>query len=106
VEVAYEGRSYAYTVSAKQRLEVRGPRRSQGYNRRQRRCLGVEARMSPKRCSAQWTIHIPDHFAGDPSRRGHPADDHAVMAVQGENKPRDLTMPAGELWRIRKTNAH
>jgi hypothetical protein len=28
--------------------------------------------------------HVPDHRAGDPGRCGHPADDFAVMAVQGK----------------------
>src|SRR5262245_28806006 len=45
--------------------------------------------------------HVPDHLAGDPSRCGHPANDLAVMAVQGKGNPHDLAIPAGELQRVR-----
>ena len=45
--------------------------------------------------------HIPDHLARDPSRCGHPADDLAVMAVQGKGNPHDPTIAAGELQRVR-----
>lgn len=45
--------------------------------------------------------HVPDHLAGDPSRCGHPADDLAVVAVQGKGNPHDLAIPAGEFQRVR-----
>jgi hypothetical protein len=41
--------------------------------------------------------HVPDHLAGDSSRCGNPADDLAVMAVQGKGNPDDLAIPADEL---------
>jgi hypothetical protein len=45
--------------------------------------------------------HVPDHLAGDSSCRCRPADDLAVMAVQGKSNPHDLPIPAGELQHIR-----
>src|SRR5579863_1626290 len=49
--------------------------------------------------------HIPDHLAGDPGRCGHPANDLAVMAVQGKGDPHDLAIPAGDTPTRPNTNA-
>jgi hypothetical protein len=45
-------------------------------------CTGCGARIAPKRFSTHRTI-IADHLAGDAARRGHPADDLAIVAIEG-----------------------
>src|SRR5215472_13138826 len=45
--------------------------------------------------------HVADHLAGDAGRRGNPADDLAVVAIEGEGNAHDLAIPAGELQAIR-----
>jgi hypothetical protein len=45
--------------------------------------------------------HVADHLAGNTGRRGNPADDFAVVAIEGEGEAHDLAVPAGELQAIR-----
>src|SRR5437868_7455828 len=45
--------------------------------------------------------HVADHLAGDAGRCGDPADDLAVVAIEGEGEPHHLAVPAGELQAIR-----
>ena len=39
--------------------------------------------------------HVADHLAGDAGGGGHPADDLAVVAIEGEGDAHDLAVPAG-----------
>src|SRR5580704_4429471 len=45
--------------------------------------------------------HVADHLTRDAGGRGHPADDLAVVAIEGEGDADDLAVPAGELEAIR-----
>src|SRR5437762_9267103 len=45
--------------------------------------------------------HVADHLAGDAGRRGDPADNLAIMAVEGKGEAHDLAVPAGELECVR-----
>ena len=45
--------------------------------------------------------HVADHLAGDAGGGRHPADDFAIMAIEGEGDPHDFAAPAGELQRVR-----
>src|SRR5256885_3792985 len=45
--------------------------------------------------------HVADHLAGDAGRRGDPADNLAIMAIEGKGEAHDLAVPAGELECVR-----
>src|SRR5438270_9126661 len=45
--------------------------------------------------------HVADHLAGDTGRRGDPADNLAIMAIEGKGEAHDLAVPAGELECVR-----
>jgi hypothetical protein len=49
--------------------------------------------------------HVADHLAGDAGGGRHPADDFAIMAIEGEGDPHDFAAPAGELQRVRAPGA-
>src|SRR6266446_9454795 len=45
--------------------------------------------------------HVADHLARYAGGCRHPADDFAVMAIEGEGDAHNLAAPAGELQRVR-----
>src|SRR5438105_1173989 len=45
--------------------------------------------------------HVADHLAGDAGGRCHPADDFAIMAIEGKGDAHDLAIPGEKLQRIR-----
>src|SRR5947208_9778778 len=45
--------------------------------------------------------HVADHLAANSGDGSDPADDLAVVAIEGEGDAHHLTVPAGELERIR-----
>src|SRR5205823_7244700 len=54
---------------------------------------------------AEALLDVADHhlasLAGDAGGCRHPADDLAVLAIEGESNAHDLAIPAGKLQRIR-----
>src|SRR5216683_875691 len=64
-------------------------------------CTGCGARIAPKRCSTQWTIMSRIISPEMPAVGGDPADDLAVVAIEGEGQAHGLAVPAGELETVR-----